>query len=30
LGSADFGTVDFSGNPRVNSQGQINMGAYEQ
>ena len=30
LGSADFGTVDFNGNPRVNSQGQINMGAYEQ
>ncbi len=30
LGSADFGTVDFSGNPRVNSSGQINMGAYEQ
>jgi len=30
LGSADFGTVDFNGNPRVNSSGQINMGAYEQ
>jgi hypothetical protein len=30
LGSADFGTVDFSGNPRVNANGQINMGAYEQ
>ncbi len=30
LGSADFGTVDFKGNPRVNSSGQINMGAYEQ
>ncbi len=30
LGSAAFGTVDFNGNPRVNSQGQINMGAYEQ
>ena len=30
LGSADFGTVDFNGNPRVNSKGQINMGAYEQ
>jgi hypothetical protein len=30
LGSADFGTVDFHGNPRVNSSGQINMGAYEQ
>ena len=30
LGSADFGTVDFNGNPRVNSNGQINMGAYEQ
>jgi hypothetical protein len=30
LGSADFGTVDFNGNPRVNESGQINMGAYEQ
>src|ERR1700722_3850911 len=30
LGSADFGAVDFNGNPRVNSSGQINMGAYEQ
>jgi len=30
LGSADFGTVDFNGNPRVNSNGQINMGAFEQ
>jgi hypothetical protein len=30
LRSADFGTVDFNGNPRVNSSGQINMGAYEQ
>ena len=30
LGSADFGTVDFNGNPRVNANGQINMGAYEQ
>lgn len=30
LGSADFGTVDFNGNPRVNSSGQINMGAFEQ
>lgn len=30
LGAGDFGTVDFNGNPRVNSQGQINMGAYEQ
>ena len=30
LGSSDFGTVDFNGNPRVNSNGQINMGAYEQ
>jgi hypothetical protein len=30
LGAADFGTVDFNGNPRVNSHGQINMGAYEQ
>jgi hypothetical protein len=30
LGPADFGTVDFNGNPRVNASGQINMGAYEQ
>lgn len=30
LGSADFGTVDFNGNPRVNSNGQINIGAFEQ
>jgi hypothetical protein len=30
LGSADFGTVDFNGNARVNSSGQINMGAFEQ
>jgi len=30
LGSADFGTVDFNGNPRVNSSGQINIGAFEQ
>ena len=30
LGSADFGTVDFNGNPRVNARGEINMGAYEQ
>ena len=30
LGSADFGTVDFNGNPRVNSKGEINIGAYEQ
>ena len=30
LGSSDFGTVDFNGNPRVNSNGQINIGAYEQ
>jgi hypothetical protein len=30
LGSADFGSVDFNGNPRVNANGQINMGAYEQ
>ena len=30
LGSADFGTVDFNGNPRLNANGQINMGAYEQ
>ncbi|HXY48700.1 MAG TPA: right-handed parallel beta-helix repeat-containing protein [Terriglobales bacterium] len=30
LCSADFGTVDFNGNPRVNANGQINMGAFEQ
>ncbi|MGA8199604.1 MAG: right-handed parallel beta-helix repeat-containing protein, partial [Candidatus Sulfotelmatobacter sp.] len=30
LGSADYGTVDFNGNPRVNANGQINMGAFEQ
>jgi hypothetical protein len=30
LGSADFGTVDFNGNPRVSASGQINMGAFEQ
>jgi hypothetical protein len=30
LGSADFGTTDFNGNPRVNSSGQINIGAFEQ
>lgn len=30
LGSVDFGATDFNGNPRVNSSGEINMGAYEQ
>jgi hypothetical protein len=30
LGSADFGAVDFNGNPRVNAHGEINMGAFEQ
>ncbi len=30
LGSGDFGTTDFNGNPRVNASGQINMGAFEQ
>jgi hypothetical protein len=30
LGSTDFGTVDFNGNPRLNANGQINMGAFEQ
>ena len=30
LGTADFGTVDFNGNPRLNANGQINLGAYEQ
>jgi hypothetical protein len=29
LSSADFGTVDFNGNSRVNASGQINIGAYE-
>jgi hypothetical protein len=29
LGSGDFGRVDFNGNPRVNANGQINMGAFE-
>ncbi len=30
LGAAIVGTADFPGNPRVNSSGQINIGAYEQ
>jgi hypothetical protein len=30
LGAADYGAVDFNGKPRINAQGQINMGAYEQ
>jgi Right handed beta helix region len=30
LGAADFGTVDFNGNPRVKASGEINMGAFEQ
>jgi hypothetical protein len=30
LGTADFGAVDFNGNPRVNANGQINIGAFEQ
>jgi hypothetical protein len=30
LGFADFGMVDFNGNPRVGSNGLINLGAYEQ
>lgn len=30
LGASMVGTVDFAGNPRVNSNGQINIGAYEQ
>jgi hypothetical protein len=30
LGKADFGPVDFNGNPRLNADGQINLGAYEQ
>jgi len=30
LGKADFGPVDFNGNPRLNADGQINLGAFEQ
>lgn len=30
LGTADFGTVDFNGNPRIGANGLINIGAYEQ
>jgi hypothetical protein len=30
LGAADVGIVDFAGNSRVNDNGQINIGAYEQ
>src|SRR5579864_2346990 len=30
LGSSLVGLVDFAGNPRVNANGQINVGAYEQ
>jgi hypothetical protein len=30
LGSSVVGIVDYAGNPRVNANGQINMGAYEQ
>jgi Protein of unknown function (DUF1565) len=30
LGSSMVGVLDFAGNPRVNANGQINMGAYEQ
>src|SRR5262249_18855175 len=29
-GSSIYGDVDFAGNPRINSSGQINIGAYEQ
>ncbi len=30
LGSSVVGTEDYAGNPRVNANGQINIGAYEQ
>jgi hypothetical protein len=30
LGSSIVGVVDYAGNPRVNANGQINAGAYEQ
>jgi len=30
LGSSLVGTVDYAGKPRVNVNGQINIGAYEQ
>jgi Protein of unknown function (DUF1565) len=29
-GSSIYGSVDYAGNPRINSNGQINIGAYEQ
>jgi hypothetical protein len=29
-GSSIYGSTDFAGNPRINSSGQINIGAYEQ
>lgn len=29
-GTSIYGSVDYAGNPRVNSNGQINIGAYEQ
>lgn len=29
-GSSIYGSTDFAGNPRINSNGQINIGAYEQ
>jgi hypothetical protein len=29
-GSSIYGTTDYAGNPRINSSGQINIGAYEQ
>jgi hypothetical protein len=30
LGVNTVGVLDFAGNPRVNGNGQINIGAYEQ
>jgi hypothetical protein len=29
-GTSIYGSVDYAGNPRINSSGQINIGAYEQ
>jgi hypothetical protein len=29
-GSSIYGSTDYAGNPRINSSGQINIGAYEQ
>ena len=29
-GASIYGSTDYAGNPRINSSGQINIGAYEQ